>query len=149
MQGTSSAFGRWLDQVLDELADLALHAAIAWAAFVRDGQPVWLILGMLYRLGKVSVPGPVAARETSWRAVSKSRPGQLGLLRATARYAGSRALDRALAVVTRLLGHADLRWHLWIVLALAGRLDLALAVYAAYFPARALAGAVRKGVRYA
>ena len=33
LQGTSSAFGRWLDQVLDELADLALHAAIAWAAF--------------------------------------------------------------------------------------------------------------------
>ena len=35
LQGTSSAFGRWLDQVLDELADLALHAAIAWAAFLH------------------------------------------------------------------------------------------------------------------
>ena len=49
----------------------------------------------------------------------------------------------------RLIGHADVRWHLWIVLALAGRLDVALAAYAGYFPARAFAGAVRKGVRYA
>ena len=52
LQGTSSAFGRWLDQVLDELADLALHAAIAWAAFVRDGRPIWLVLGIIYASGK-------------------------------------------------------------------------------------------------
>jgi hypothetical protein len=48
-----------------------------------------------------------------------------------------------------MIGHADLRWHLWIVLAVVGRLDLALGVYAAYFAVRALGGAVRKGVRYA
>ena len=52
LQGTSSAFGRWLDQVLDELADLALHAAIAWAAFCRDGRPLWLVLGIIYASGK-------------------------------------------------------------------------------------------------
>ena len=52
LQGTSSAFGRWLDQVLDELADLALHAAIAWAAFGRDGRPIWLLLGIVYASGK-------------------------------------------------------------------------------------------------
>ncbi len=52
LQGTSSAFGRWLDQVLDELADMALHAAIAWAAFCRDGRPGWLLLGMLYASSK-------------------------------------------------------------------------------------------------
>ena len=52
LQGTSSAFGRWLDQVLDELADMALHAAIAWAAFCRDGRPVWLLLGIIYASGK-------------------------------------------------------------------------------------------------
>src|SRR5205814_10156083 len=52
LQGTSSAFGRWLDQVLDELADLTLHAAIAWAAFSRDGQPLWLLLGIGYASGK-------------------------------------------------------------------------------------------------
>ena len=52
LQGTSSAFGRWLDQVLDELADMVLHAAIAWAAFCRDGQPGWLLLGILYASSK-------------------------------------------------------------------------------------------------
>src|SRR5262249_25888539 len=53
------------------------------------------------------------------------------------------------AAVVRLIGHADLRWHLWIVLALFGRLDLALVSYAAYFALRAIAGGVRKAVRYA
>jgi hypothetical protein len=48
----------------------------------------------------------------------------------------------------RLAGHADVRWHLWIVLAAAGRLDFALVAYAVYYPARALAGAVRKAVRH-
>ena len=52
LQGTSSVFGRWLDQVLDELADMALHAAIAWSAFNRDGRPIWLLLGMIYASGK-------------------------------------------------------------------------------------------------
>ena len=52
LQGTSSALGQWLDQVLDELADMALHAAIAWAAFARDGQPIWLVLGIVYASGK-------------------------------------------------------------------------------------------------
>jgi hypothetical protein len=48
----------------------------------------------------------------------------------------------------RLAGHADVRWHLWIVLAALGQLDAALVVYAAYFPARALAGALRKAARH-
>jgi hypothetical protein len=41
------------------------------------------------------------------------------------------------------------RWHLWIALAALGRLDGALAAYAIYFPARALAGAIRKAGRHA
>ena len=60
LQGTCSAFGRWLDQVLDELADLALHAAIAWAAFVRDGQPDLAGPRHRLRLGEVPLPGSVA-----------------------------------------------------------------------------------------
>jgi hypothetical protein len=50
--------------------------------------------------------------------------------------------------VVRLAAHADVRWHLWIVLAALGRLDWALAAYAVYFPARALAGALRKAARH-
>ena len=52
LQGTSSAFGRWLDHVLDELADVALHAAIAWSVFQSSRQPYWLVIGMLYLGGK-------------------------------------------------------------------------------------------------
>ena len=52
LQGTSSAFGRWLDHVLDELADVALHAAIAWSVFQSSRQPYWLAIGMLYLGGK-------------------------------------------------------------------------------------------------
>jgi hypothetical protein len=48
-----------------------------------------------------------------------------------------------------LAGHADVRWHLWIVLAMLGRLDLALVAYALYFPIRAIAGAARKAGRHA
>ena len=52
LQGTCSAFGRWLDHVLDELADVALHAAIAWSMFQAGGPAWWLAVGMLYACGK-------------------------------------------------------------------------------------------------
>jgi phosphatidylglycerophosphate synthase len=148
LQGTSSAFGRWLDQVLDELADMALHAAIAWSAFNRDGWPIWLLLGIIYASGKYlfliqslvgdELEGPKNHRATLLATTghnAESSPGRDGV-------------DRLTGLV-RLIGHADVRWHLWIVLALAGRLDVALAVYAGYFPARAFAGVIKKGVRHA
>jgi phosphatidylglycerophosphate synthase len=148
LQGTSSAFGRWLDQVLDELADLALHAAIAWAAFRRDANAVWLVMGIIFVSGKYlflvqSLLGnELEAQETPRSGLMESAAGTPDPARSPA------VLDR-LAALARLIGHADLRWHLWIVLALVGRLDVALASYAAYFPLRALGGAVRKGARYA
>jgi phosphatidylglycerophosphate synthase len=146
LQGTSSAFGRWLDQVLDELADLVLHAAIAWAAFRQAGQPIWLILGIVYASGKYlflvqSILGDeleARSSETAPRPTARGNPSAKG-----------RRVLAGLAEVLRLIGHADVRWHLWIVLALLGRVDVALSTYAIYFPARALAGSVRKGVRYA
>jgi len=148
LQGTSSALGRWLDQVLDELADLTLHAAIAWAAFLRDGRPIWLTLGILYASGKYlfliqSLLGNELERAWGEALAPAESPD-----RGPGRGWGSRVGER-LAGVVRKIGHADVRWHLWIVLALVGRLDLALAVYASYFAARAVGGAVRKGVRYA
>ena len=78
---------------------------------------------------------PTPPSTTSQRLERRNRPG-------------TRWTDR-LAAKLGLIGHADLRWHLWIVLAFFGRLDVALAGYAAYFPLRALAGAIRKVVRYA
>ena len=130
LQGTATEFGRWLDAWLDELGDMALHAGIAWAAFARDRHPGWLLLGMAYAMGKYQfVIG------------STLTPAETGP--AVARILGRESPIRR---CVHLAGHADVRWHLWIALAAVGRLDLALAAYAAYFPARALAGAIKKGV---
>jgi phosphatidylglycerophosphate synthase len=143
LQGTSSDFGRWLDEFLDELVDLVLHAAIAWSAFVRDGRPAWLLLGMAYVAGKYlfrvqSSLGEDLERRTSGRALASHS------------FHPARGYHpRGLTAAVRLLGHADFRWHLWIALAAIGRLDVALVAYAAYFPARTLAGALRKGWRHA
>lgn len=135
LQGTCSAFGQWLDQVLDELADLALHGAIAWALFQSTGAASWLVLGVLYASGKYmflvqSLSGAdMEKAEARPASPGKSKPRLRGLVAA--------------------IGHADLRWHLWIVLAFVGRLDLAIAAYAVYFPVRAVAGIARKGAAYA
>ncbi len=135
LQGTASEFGRWLDANLDELGDMALHASIAWAAFARAGQPAWLLTGMAYAMGKyLFVVGASSGAALEPASGSKSS--------APARPAGIRSL----AV---LAGHADVRWHLWIVLAAIGRLDAALVAYTLYFPSRAVAGAVRKAARHA
>jgi phosphatidylglycerophosphate synthase len=143
LQGTSSAFGRWLDEFLDEMVDLALHAAIAWSAFVRDGRPIWLLLGIAYASGKYLFRVQSSLGDELLRHTNALHLPAPSLLRAT------RARARGIAEYVRLLGHADVRWHLWIVLAAMRRLDLALIAYAIYFPARTLAGAIRKGWRHA
>jgi phosphatidylglycerophosphate synthase len=136
LQGTASEFGRWLDANLDELGDMALHAAIAWAAFVRDGEPLWLVVGMLYAMGKYMF---MVGAGSGTRLDASPEPNALvSVTRPTGRL-------RSMVV---LAGHADVRWHLWIVLAALGRLDVALVAYALYFPIRALAGAARKAARH-
>ena len=131
LQGTATDFGRWLDSVLDELCDMALHAAIAWGAYVQSGHVAWLAMGMLYGMSKyVFVIAQEPANVTREPATARARPGSATRL-------------------ARLIGHADVRWHLWIILAAIGRLDWALIAYAAYFPLRTAAAAARKAVRHA
>jgi CDP-alcohol phosphatidyltransferase len=133
LQGTASAFGRWLDSWLDEVGDMALHAAIAWSAYARSGAVGWLLLGMLYAMGKyvfiVGTTEPDAATKDTTGPETLTVPPGFPVR------------------MVRLAGHADVRWHLWIVLAACGRLDAALAIYAVYFPARAMIVAARKAVR--
>jgi hypothetical protein len=133
---------------LDEVADLALHAAIAWAAFCSNGSPIWLVVGIIYASGKYLFLVQSLLGNELEEGQKKAPP--IGLLAGvgTGSARGRRGIDR-IAGTVRLLGHADLRWHLWIVLALVGRLDVALAAYAGYFVLRSLAGVIRKGVRYA
>ena len=134
LQGTTSAFGRWLDGWLDEVGDMALHAAAAWAAFERTGRPAWLLAGMLYGMGKyVFAAATVPEAEPNEAPPDVTRSSTPSPLRAA----------------VRLAGHADVRWHLWIVLAALGRLDLGLVAYAAYYPARAALVAAGKAVRRA
>jgi phosphatidylglycerophosphate synthase len=168
LQGTASALGQWLDITLDELSDMALHAAVAWAAYARTREVGWLLVGMLYGMGKYvftasNSHAPVDAEkrvrvEMRPRAIVEPKwsggPAQARTEHAqeepyeSLRRLISMALNQA-ARVSRLAGHADVRWHLWIIFAAIGRLDWELAVYAFYYPARALAGAVRKVGRYA
>jgi phosphatidylglycerophosphate synthase len=129
LQGTASEFGRWLDSNLDELGDMALHAATAWAAYSRDGRAAWLVVGMLYAMGKyLFVVGATTGEALEGSGARADLPARTGRLRS----------------LVLLAGHADVRWHLWIALAAVGRLDAALVAYALYFPARAIAGAARK-----
>jgi phosphatidylglycerophosphate synthase len=133
LQGTASEFGRWLDALLDELCDMGLHAAVAWAAFVRDGAPLWLVIGMAYGMGKyLFVVGNQSWAAQGTQPIEAPAPRPL---------APPEAAPRAWL---RWLGHADIRWHLWIVLAVLGRLEVALIAYAVYFPMRTLGGLIRK-----
>jgi phosphatidylglycerophosphate synthase len=132
LQGTASTFGRWLDANLDELGDLALHTAIAWAAFRRAANPAWLLLAILYVSGKYLL----MVGHTTWHEEQRGPSSPSGLP------SGCR-----LRTIVRALGHADLRWHVWIFLAALGRLEWDLVAYAVYYPARAMAGASRKGGR--
>jgi phosphatidylglycerophosphate synthase len=141
LQGTTSELGRWLDAVLDETVDMLLHAAIAWSAFDRDGWAGWLVLGMTFGMGKyvfrVASDGPENEASLPEAIESRLRPNRVV------------TWPRRLRSVVRWLGHADVRWHLWIFLGLLGCLDLELILFAGYFPARAIASVVRKGVRVA
>jgi phosphatidylglycerophosphate synthase len=147
IQGTSSPFGRWLDNVLDELADVALHAAIAWAAFVGTGQAGWLALGILYASGKYLFVVQSMAGETLDRAKDQGADSTTAAVAGESRHdrRGSRGMMR---LAVQAMGHADLRWHLWIALAAVGRLDAALAVYAIYFPIRTGMSCLKRGVEH-
>ncbi len=134
LQGSSSAFGRWLDANLDELGDMALHAAIAWSAFSRTGHAAWLLLGMAYAASKyLFFFGSTSAREESPAPVPVLAVARPGVVRGLAHW----------------IGHADIRLHVWIVLAALGRLEWALIAYAGYFAARWAGGAARKAVGHA
>ncbi len=148
LQGTASPFGRWLDNVLDELADVALHGAIAWSSFVSTGQIGWLVLGMVYLSGKYLFVVQSAAGETLDR--EKGSISRLTIQNGTdSSQPDQGSFRRIVQRTVQGLGHADLRWHFWILLALAGRLEIALVIYAVYFPVRTGMSCLRRGVEHA
>ncbi len=44
-QQTATAWGKWLDANVDELADLAIHAGLAYAVSDRSGGAGWMVFG--------------------------------------------------------------------------------------------------------
>lgn len=132
IQGTASPFGRWLDCVLDELCDVALHAAIGWSLFVASGQTGWLLLALAYVMGKLVFMAGQSIQDDSAE--------ESGL---------SRVAPSNLRSAVRMLGHADIRWHLWILLAALGRLELALIAWTPYYPLRVLGSGLARRVRHA
>jgi phosphatidylglycerophosphate synthase len=134
LQGTASEFGRWLDSTLDEVGDMCLHAAVAWAFFLRYSHPGWLLLGVLYASGKYLFFVTMQTAERPPDSAPSTYPGP------------ERSFASRFRAVVRNVGHADVRWHLWIMLAALGRLDLELIAFSAYYPMRALAVGVRKAV---
>ena len=147
LQGTGSAFGRWLDDVLDELVRPGpprRHrlVRVRRRRACRAGWP----LGIALRVGQIPVP----ASSRSPARPSRSRPEDTS--RADDAENRRRTLDSAAGHRSRTSGG----WSAWRGMPtsagtsgsswpLFGRLDLALVAYAVYFPLRALGGGIGKG----
>jgi phosphatidylglycerophosphate synthase len=129
LQGTATPAGRWLDAVLDELSDMALHAAIGWSLAIRSGHNAWLLVSLGYAAGKYLFTVARVESEIADLGQPERRHAPHDIP----------TNHSALRRVIHFFGHADVRWHLWIALALAGRLEYALAAYTVYYPIRVLA----------
>ena len=132
LQGTSSDFGRMLDGWLDEVGDMALHLAAGWSAFRATGAVAWLLAAFVYASGKYLFFAATRECETPADKCEEST---------------SIAGVSPLRSLVRNLGHADIRWHGWIVAAACGWMRWELAAFAVYYPLRALAVVVRRGLR--
>ena len=134
LQGTASNYGRWLDSNLDELGDITLHVAVAWSAYQTTSWVGWLLIALIYTAGKYLFFVGTTTWQESNGLEAEANPAMISA--------------RSARGLAHWLGHADLRWHSWIILAGLGRLDVELVAFAIYFPARTLAGAWRKRGRH-
>jgi len=116
---------------------------LAHLMVVGTGQAGWLALGILYASGKYLFSVQSMAGEALDRAILHTDGQDLGESEARRQGPGGR-----LRRLFRGLGHADLRWHLWIVLATVGRVGVALRLYAVYFPARTGMSCLKRGVEH-
>jgi hypothetical protein len=147
-QGTVTRWGGWLDGNVDELADLALHTATAWAASrgLASSLPWFLLLAFL--AGKYLFVYGLNLEEHvgSSRLPSRSRlPGGTtahgSLLPSVPHPPGQpRPARGAYRTLWHLPGNADFRLHLLILALLSGWLTVELAVVAAYYNLRWIAG---------
>jgi phosphatidylglycerophosphate synthase len=132
-QGTATAYGAWLDANVDELLDVVLHTAAAWAIATQSGTPnVWPLLaaflagkylfmhGLFTQPPRTDVPANRTADDTA------SRPRRARLQRGVRR-------------LYHLPGNADVRWHLLAAALVCGLVVWELALLATYYHVRWLA----------
>jgi len=136
-QGTVTRWGGWLDGNVDELADLALQSATAWAAARGQAGSLPLFLLAAFLGGKYLLVYGLNLEEH----LGRSRPASPE--RRAARSLQARAgRARWLRTVWHLPGNADVRLHLLVVALLGGWLTAELAVVAVYYNLRWIAGYV-------
>lgn len=139
-QGTVSAWGAWLDGNVDELADVALHVAVAAAAARQVGASwPWLLL-IAFLAGKYLLMYGLELEEHAGKRTEKGDrpllpelPEGCGAQKGPVPFSGSVDLLRR---AYHLPANADVRVHL-LVLALAGGwLAAELALVAVYYNLR-------------
>jgi phosphatidylglycerophosphate synthase len=122
-QRTASPFGAWLDANVDELTDLGLHVAVAWAAAATTGSVWpwrWLVA---FLAGKYLLMYGLAEE--------KAESG-----RSEAENSSLSAFRFRLSALYHLPGNADVRLHLLVAALLTGWLTAELAAVAIYYNLR-------------
>jgi hypothetical protein len=137
-QGTVTRWGGWLDGNVDELGDLALHAATACVAAraLASSLPWFLLVAFLAgkylfiyglnleeQLGRPGLPAGTSTHGLGWFGAGPGPASGISRLRP----------------LWHLPGNADVRLHLLIVALLSGWLTAELAIVAAYYNLRWIA----------
>jgi hypothetical protein len=132
-QRTASAWGAWLDANVDELVDVGLHAALAWAASsVASSNGPWLLLiaflaGKYLLMHGLAVEGcvkPLGDPGESPESCGEWAPSRVGWI---------------VRGLYHLPGNADVRVHLLLAALLTGWFSAELAVVAGYYNLRWIA----------
>jgi len=143
-QATASQTGAWLDANVDELCDLSIHAAMAWAASAAT---------IVSLTGATAVTAAdLTTLLTPWLLLTAFVIGKYllfyGMAEGTLSGEPTTELRQAarsswLKTLYNLPGNADVRWHLVIVALAGGWFVPALAYVAVYFNIRWLARAAK------
>jgi len=138
-QGTVTRWGGWLDGNVDELADLALHVATAWAAArgLASSLPWFLLVAFLAGKYLFTYGQNLEEHLRTSRLPGGTSTHDFGLLCSGPRPAGGAYWLRTL---WHLPGNADVRLHLLVLALLSGWLTVELAVVAVYYNLRWIAG---------
>ncbi|HLA85782.1 MAG TPA: CDP-alcohol phosphatidyltransferase family protein [Thermoguttaceae bacterium] len=141
-QGTSSAWGAWLDANVDELVDVGLHTAVASAAARLVGSQLPWFLLIAFLAGKYLFYYGLTIENSASENSSPSRDREGAVadrancnrsLTVAARIFKNRFIADLLRRCYHLPGDADIRVHLLILALLTGWLTAELALVAAYY----------------